>query len=190
MKRAAVIIVLLSSSALISAQPAIEHPPAPSASPAPLLDIAGAVESSGKIGALIPPRIERMAPRRWEPIYDDLWLDYEAGALKHRLFSLWWQAIASVVILIVVLGLVLFGAVLSYLQFTKGISSGDASTLGISLEKIEISSSVLGLLVLVISFLFFYVSVDKVYKLQELGTKEMPAQMVPLSAPLSPSPPS
>ena len=85
-----------------------------------------------------------------------------------------WQLTSSHIIFWVVIVLVLFGIVLSWLQFTKSgkqltDAKGDpvSSVLKFSFkEGIQITSPVLGVLILVISLAFFYLYLVEVYQIR------------------------
>lgn len=94
------------------------------------------------------------------------------------------QQIMSVVISAVILVIVLMGLWLSYLQFKadstlnvpKRVPEGGAqsnSVLKISKEGVEFSSSVIGLIILFMSFFFFYLFLDKVYTISRESVKPL-----------------
>jgi len=73
------------------------------------------------------------------------------------------QLILTKIISALVLLLVVIGLYLSYLEFKK--DQNDESTFKINKSGIEFSSSVIGLIVLFISLLFFYLFVERIYKI-------------------------
>ncbi|MBC7008474.1 hypothetical protein BIZ38_08330 [Pseudoalteromonas sp. BZK2] len=82
----------------------------------------------------------------------------------------YWMTIG---IFIIVTLLVLGGFYLSYLQFklkTQQPESSSNATFKIGKTGIEFSSSVIGLMILFMSFLFFYLYVNDVYKIQVQAT--------------------
>jgi hypothetical protein len=84
-----------------------------------------------------------------------------------------WQYWSSKVIFWVVLVLVGAGLVFSALQFYLGFKLGSrqgvATTFKASLQGVEVSSSVLGLIVLTISIVFFYLYLKYVYPITNVG---------------------
>lgn len=86
-----------------------------------------------------------------------------------------WQLISSRIIFVIVLLLVLSGIVLSWLQFARPNikdSSGNPvnSSLKISFTTgIEVSSPILGIIILIISLAFFYMYLVEVYQIKLLN---------------------
>lgn len=104
------------------------------------------------------------------------------------------QGAFSWVITIVVIVLVLGGLYLSYLQFKaeyvsrSKIKSGDPqpSSLKISKDGLELSSSVIGLFVLAFSLLFFLTYVQHVFKIQEIENDQyLDKQIINSEKPIS-----
>jgi hypothetical protein len=102
--------------------------------------------------------------------YIEAWYNHQDFRLNHykKAFNL--QYNLSIIIFIIVILLVLAGTYMSYLQFKKGITntgetdtSESESELSISKEGIKIRSSVIGLLILAISFAFFYSYLRYIY---------------------------
>lgn len=97
--------------------------------------------------------------------------DYDAWALENRKRVIERQQTAAWIILAVVVFLVLCGVAFSAIQFYIAMrhaqrgEAAPATTLKASLSSIEVSSSVLGVIVLVISLLFFYLYLDRVFSL-------------------------
>ena len=84
---------------------------------------------------------------------------------RDALEALSFQDFQTKAISLVVLGMVLFGLWLSYLQFKRDEPGKESNNeLKIGSAGISISSKVIGLIILVISFWFFSVYVDKVYQ--------------------------
>ncbi len=80
------------------------------------------------------------------------------------------QARTGPLILIFVIIVVSVGLALSVLQFIKGVwlakaqaSASDASQFSANLKGVEIKSSSIGLLILTVSLVFFYVYIKYVY---------------------------
>lgn len=84
-----------------------------------------------------------------------------------------WQYWSSKVIFWVVLVLVgaglAFSALQFYLGYKLGSEQGVASTFKASLQGVEVSSSVLGVIVLTISIVFFYLYLKYVYPITNVG---------------------
>lgn len=98
-------------------------------------------------------------------IYAEKMLEHTEKIYDTQYYQTW-------AIFIVVIILVLGGFYLSFLQFKHDIeqnnkSSTTPSSISIGSNGIQLSSSVIGLLVLTISFLFFYLFVKEVYTIQE-----------------------
>ncbi len=110
---------------------------------------------------------------------------YEADSYSHTRQVFHWQHVSSIIIFWVVILLVLSGLVLAILQVraanmaagrkTKGSTEGtavpdEATTIKGSLSgEIEIKSSVIGLLILVVSLGFFSLYLRYVYPVQVVG---------------------
>jgi len=136
---------------------------------------------------------QHAAPQTPEPAQlpaDMLWREHETQYQTWRLAYLqhiyFWHFCAGVAIFFLVAGIVLFGLWLSYAQFRKDILSapapvpvgrrGDtgsvhdtgegtrpASTFKVGLRGIEVNSSIIGLLILVLSLAFLYLYLTNVY---------------------------
>lgn len=98
--------------------------------------------------------------------------DYKVEGFRHRARVFRWQFYSSIVIFIVVVCLVLVGLYFSWLQFKRDLAaagSAPAETqLAVSAKGIRVQSSVLGVIILVISLLFFYLYLVYVYPIQEI----------------------
>ena len=89
----------------------------------------------------------------------------------HLLFTLYKQSVLDVILTILVLVVVFGGVYMSYMQFRADIKAGDTetiSTVRISKDGVELSSSVVGLFVLLASMFFFYLYLNKVYEIKYL----------------------
>ena len=92
---------------------------------------------------------------------------YRTKGFQHRQDVFKWLLISSKLIFVLVIVLVMMGIVFSGLQFKKG--SNDSKTeLEFSKAGIKVTSSVLGVIVLIISLLFFYLYLVYVYPIQEI----------------------
>ena len=80
------------------------------------------------------------------------------------------QKVQTIGIAVMVIGMVVFALWLSYLQFKRDIDSKGQSVtkLKIGTGSIEISSSVIGLIILAISLWFFQTYVNNVYTLNPI----------------------
>ena len=85
--------------------------------------------------------------------------------LEAKLSQQKWQTTAIAVMVLIMVGV---GLYLSYLQFRQDIKkdSRPSFTLRIGSGSFELSSSVIGLIILVLSFWFFQAYIDKVYSVQ------------------------
>lgn len=84
---------------------------------------------------------------------------YEIEALGRRAASFEWQYRSSQIIFAVVLAIIATGMVLSYQQFRSSLRAGaaapPATTLKLGTAGVEINSSIVGLIILVVSLAFF-----------------------------------
>ncbi len=100
--------------------------------------------------------------------------DYRAEGYDHRQRVFEWQLLSSRIIFVVVIALVGAGIYFSWLQFRADLkktgNEGDrgVSTLEASTSGIKVSSPVLGVVILVISLLFFYLYLQYVYPIEEI----------------------
>lgn len=111
--------------------------------------------------------------------------EYKTTAFSHRQRVFEWQLLSSKVIFVVVIFLVLTGIYFSWLQFRADLARRDAggggddasgdggaesstSTIEASAKGIKVSSPVLGVIILVISLMFFYLYLQYVYPIEEL----------------------
>lgn len=78
-----------------------------------------------------------------------------------------WQLLSSKLIFITVIILVMAGIVFSGLQFKKG-TSDNRTELEFSKDGVKVSSSILGVIILVISLAFFYLYLVYVYPIEEV----------------------
>ncbi|MDK8463468.1 hypothetical protein [Marinobacter sp. SS13-12] len=100
--------------------------------------------------------------------------DYRAEGYDHRQGVFEWQLLSSRIIFVVVIALVGAGIYFSWLQFRADLkktgNEGDrgVSTLEASTSGIKVSSPVMGVVILVISLLFFYLYLQYVYPIEEI----------------------
>ena len=99
---------------------------------------------------------------------------YCPGGYGHRQRVFEWQLLSSRIIFVVVIVLVGAGIYFSWLQFRADLKATDkegnrgVSTLEASTSGIKVSSPVLGVIILVISLLFFYLYLQYVYQIEEI----------------------
>jgi len=95
---------------------------------------------------------------------------YNLWVFEHREKAFEQQHVATWVIFTVVHALILFGAVLSWLQFRRG-SSEDVTTLKLNREGIAVSSPILGVIILSLSLAFYYLYIAHVYEIKPVAEK-------------------
>ena len=91
--------------------------------------------------------------------------DYERRAFE-------WHDLTSRVIFFLVMGIILSGIILAFIQFKIGLDEDkepQPTQIKFGQTGVEISSSVMGILILVISLAFFYLYLTKVYELTVMG---------------------
>lgn len=102
---------------------------------------------------------------------------YRISGLQHRSQVFQWQFFSSKVIFVTVLALVFLGIYFAAIQFHIGLRrKGKMETtneekqteLVVSTKEIKVSSSVLGVIILVISLAFFYLYLIYVYPIEEI----------------------
>lgn len=101
---------------------------------------------------------------------------YEAG-FEHRRDVFWWQHVSTRIIFAVVLMLVAAGIYFAWVQFQldvrRSAESGEAehrddTELELATSGIKVRSSVLGVIILALSLVFFYLYLVHVYPITEL----------------------
>lgn len=114
--------------------------------------------------------------------------EYDISTYKHRRESFDWQLASSIIIFWVVIIIVFVGLFFSGVQFyitmmqekkklkgdkkentTEGKKDLSQTNIKASLKGIEVNSSVLGVIILIISLLFFYLYMVHVYPINEAG---------------------
>lgn len=99
-------------------------------------------------------------------------LDQAMREDHHFTFSLYKQAVIDVLLTVLVFVIISAGLSMSLMQIRadlKAASGGAATSLKVSRAGIELSSSVIGLFVLLASMFFFYVYIDKVYEIRRVS---------------------
>ena len=100
--------------------------------------------------------------------FTDRILDYEANLLEHNEKILEWQRFASNITLLLVVLVVLAGIIFSGVQLLRIIQLGKPlsdTNLEISAGKIRVTSSIVGVVILVLSLGFLYLFLIEVYQL-------------------------
>jgi len=103
--------------------------------------------------------------------------EYRLFELQYRKDAFQLQSFQTIIIFIVVIGLVVGGFVLAALQFRQDKQDPSVSSFEISRDGLKIQSSVIGLLVLTISMVFFFVYIRDVYKISELNSSAAQQQV-------------
>ena len=93
----------------------------------------------------------------------------EALAIKQRAFN--WQYVSSIIIFIVVIMTVLIGLFFAWKQF-KLATDLPETDIDISLTGIKVKSSIMGVVILTISIVFFYLYLTIVYPINQEKAKE------------------
>jgi len=106
-------------------------------------------------------------------VFEDLkssYIKYEKFVLSDRQRALNWQHISSIIIFFVVIIIVLTGLVLSYYHFKNSLQSKENSETELEFSKIgiKLKSSIVGITILVVSIVFFYLYLIHVYKIKEI----------------------
>lgn len=105
-------------------------------------------------------------------------IDHEIWKIRFIEKSFEWQFASSFIILVIVIAIVIAGLYFSYIQFTKSFKQENKDSekqeitetrIKIGKGEMEISSSVIGLIILTLSFAFFYLYITNVFPLKELG---------------------
>ena len=117
-------------------------------------------------------KLDSLKLKAWMNYYSYMSFGYE-----HRKRVFYWQLVSSEIIFFVVICLVLVGVYFAWLQFYHTLKynkkDGDPDTslsteLSASFKEIKIVSPVLGVIILIISFMFFYLYLRYVYPIDEL----------------------
>ncbi len=113
-----------------------------------------------------PSDFDSLTRARYLESYQEYY-KYRVTGFQHRQKVFKWQLTSSKIIFTVVVLLVLMGIIFSGLQFRKG-SIESKTELEVSKMGLKVSSSILGVIVLVISLLFFYLYLVHIYPIQEI----------------------
>lgn len=134
------------------------------------------LEKSGS-ESILPPKLKpqyledsTVQTRYYQTLTE--YFEYRISGYQHREKVFSWQLGSSKLIFFAVLFLLLVGIYFSYLQFRQAIKlkQGDGmdTTVKASSKGVEISSPVLGVIILAISLVFFYLYLVYVYPIQEI----------------------
>ncbi len=93
---------------------------------------------------------------------------YHQRSLDHRSRVFEWRHFSTRAIFFVVIAIVLIGLYFSWIQFKAEGHSSTPSTLEASGKGIKVTSSVLGVVILALSLIFFYLYLVYVYPISEI----------------------
>lgn len=98
-------------------------------------------------------------------------INYQLFSLDHRRNVFKWQFYSSIIIFVIVLLIVITGLILSYMHFKRSLNSkADSETeLEIGSTGLKIKTSIIGIIILVISIVFFYLYLVHVYEIKEIA---------------------
>lgn len=124
-----------------------------------------------------PPAASGVTQEKYEEALREFY-QYQITGLRHRQQVFHWQLVTSVVIFLAVLVLVAVGVYFSSVQFARSFkppaaqgqppAEAPVTQIKANWQGIEASSSVLGVIILVISLGFFYLYLVYVYPIQEI----------------------
>lgn len=128
-----------------------------------------------------PPNFEELAEETEKETkdYNNFTDRYNDWVFEHTKKVYTAQHIKSIIIFIIVLIIVLTGLYFSFIQFKhsvnkdfKNLNPEEKTNLKIGVSNIEITSSVIGLFILIISLAFFYLYLKEVYPIEILPSSE------------------
>jgi len=108
-----------------------------------------------------------------EDDYNVEYWKYQVKVLEHSRKVYAWQHISSIIIFYVVVFLVLVGVVFSWLQFRAAAFKGESEELDANLKGVKITSSTLGVVILVLSMCFFFLYLRYVYPVNLNGATKL-----------------
>lgn len=97
--------------------------------------------------------------------------DYRTSGFEHRRQVFAWQLLSSKIIFASVIALVAVGLYFSWLQFRvslAGSGSAETTTIEASTSGLKVSSPILGVIILTLSLVFFYLYLIYVYPIVEI----------------------
>jgi hypothetical protein len=95
--------------------------------------------------------------------YNEAYWKYQRDAIEHTRKVYAWQHVSSIIIFYVVIFLVMVGVLFSWLQFKAAAYKAESQELDASMTGVKITSSTLGVVILVLSMCFFYLYLRYVY---------------------------
>ncbi|MVO16215.1 hypothetical protein [Parasedimentitalea huanghaiensis] len=98
--------------------------------------------------------------------------DYQAWSMENRATALLWQQASTIATFVLVSGVIFAGVGLAIFEFIKG-SSGN-TTLKFGSDGVEVSSEIIGIIILTLSLGFAYIYIDRLYPISEIGRVEEP----------------
>lgn len=94
--------------------------------------------------------------------------DYVVWSLEYRRSSFEWQYWSTIVIFLGIMAIIFSGLYFSYMQFRSARNAQTQTSVKLGKDGLEISSPVIGLLILFISMGFFYLYLANVYPITEV----------------------
>jgi hypothetical protein len=91
------------------------------------------------------------------------WFDYQVNLMKYNKALLDWQLLASNILLWVVVVMAAAGVIYSGVQLT---SAARTTNLEISAQRIRLTTSIVGILVLIITLVFLLIFAQEVYQIK------------------------
>ncbi len=134
-----------------------------------------AIANEASIAAIVLPKLPSNYDASTYASYNRAYIaayDYLVSSYDHRKKVFRWQLISSMIIFVIVVMLVIIGVYFSWQQFKKALAEGKSmenTELKASLTGIQVSSSVLGIIILVIALLFFYLYLVYVYPISVIS---------------------
>ncbi len=104
------------------------------------------------------------------------WFDYQRSLMKYNDQLLGWQLFASNVLLWVVVLVVAAGVVYSGIQLATAARTGRQRdmTLEVSAQRVRLTSSVVGIVVLAVSLAFLLIFAQQVYQIKAVDLQPRP----------------
>lgn len=100
--------------------------------------------------------------------YDKSLVEFRTNQMDHNITILKWQHYSGIGVFFLVIILVLSGLYLSYLQFKKEDKATSATKIEAGAKGVSIDSPVIGLIILFMSFAFFYLYIMEVYTIKPI----------------------
>ena len=149
--------------------------------------------------AQVQPEIDPKAQAALDA-YNDSWVEYFSyleDLRNHAMLKLWWQLLAAYCLTILVLGVAGLGIYLSIIEVRAALKKPreagqdmlvrdmqgtmqEKIELTLSLQKLQVTSAVTGVVVLVLSLAFLYLFVKEVF---EVNPQDFSAQAIPTTLP-------